>query len=127
LANVAGLLEPGRLRVALVTSSSGLSQDIVEKSFRGAIQKKIPVLGLIENMKGYLCSQCGDVRPLFAGDATGLASRLGMAYLGGIPFDPEWSRLGDEGRLWETAAWHEPVQRAFENLGRTVIAGSEER
>jgi ATP-binding protein involved in chromosome partitioning len=121
LVNLASLLSPERMILTLVTLPSVLSQGIVEKSFLAAQDKKLPIKGLIENMKGFLCPQCRSLQPFFSGDASDLAQRLDTAYLGGIPFDPAWSRLGDEGKLWDYSVWHEPVREAFDQLVKKLF------
>ncbi len=123
LANLASLLEPGRMSIALVTIPSALSQGIVEKSFGAAKDKGLFVRGLIENMKGFLCPGCEAVQPLYSGDASVLARRLGTPYLGGIPFDPAWARLGDEGKLGEFRSWHETIKKAFLELAENLLQG----
>jgi ATP-binding protein involved in chromosome partitioning len=45
------------------------------------------VLGLVENMSGYACEECGTVGPLFDGDAgEDLSREFGVPLLGKIPF-----------------------------------------
>ena len=46
----------------------------------------VPVLGLIENMAGYVCPHCGELSdPFGSGGAEAEAGRLGIAFLGRVP------------------------------------------
>ncbi len=48
----------------------------------------IPVLGLVENMAGYVCPHCGETSDPFGhGGAEAEAARLGIAFLGRVPLD----------------------------------------
>jgi Mrp family chromosome partitioning ATPase len=58
----------------------------------------LPVLGIIENMSGFMCPHCGEVIDVFSkGGGTRAAEELGVPFLGSIPMDPEVSMLGDSG------------------------------
>ena len=85
--------------VVIVTLPSQVSQLIVTKSVTVAKEiVKAPVLGLVENMAAHLCARCGAETPLFAGeDSARMAQRLGIPFLGRVPFDPLLSRCADEG------------------------------
>ena len=48
----------------------------------------IPILGLVENMAGYVCPHCGEVSdPFGRGGAEKEAERLGIPFLGRVPLD----------------------------------------
>ncbi len=49
---------------------------------------KVPIIGLVENMAGYLCPHCGDVsEPFGHGGAQAAAATLNIPFLGRIPLD----------------------------------------
>ncbi len=51
-------------------------------------QAKVPIIGMVENMAGYVCPHCGDVSdPFGAGGAEAAATQLGLAFLGRVPLD----------------------------------------
>ncbi len=85
--------------VIIVTLPSEVSQLIVAKSVTVAKEiLKAPVLGVIENMAAHLCSRCGAEETLFPGpDSMQMAERMGVPFLGRVPFDPLLSRCADEG------------------------------
>ena len=48
----------------------------------------VPIIGLVENMAGYVCPSCGEVSdPFGRGGAEAAAAALGIAFLGRIPLD----------------------------------------
>jgi ATP-binding protein involved in chromosome partitioning len=48
----------------------------------------VPVIGIVENMSGYACGRCGDVGPLFPGDAGArLAAAHDLPLLARVPFN----------------------------------------
>jgi ATP-binding protein involved in chromosome partitioning len=89
----------------LVTIPSEVSRGVVSRAV--AAMRKTPnrILGVVENMAGYYCEGCDEVRPLFdrtAGAETpGVhGSRgvdLGIPSLGAVPFDPELAAACDRG------------------------------
>jgi ATP-binding protein involved in chromosome partitioning len=49
-------------------------------------QVNVPIIGLVENMAGYVCPHCGELSDPFGnGGAQAEANRAGMAFLGRIP------------------------------------------
>ena len=62
-------------------------------------QVKVPVLGVIENMSHYVCSQCHHEDAIFdRGSVKKFCADLGVAYLGDVPLDPRLRELSDSGR-----------------------------
>lgn len=58
----------------------------------------VPILGLVENMSGYVCPHCGGVSdPFGQGGAEAEAARLGIPFLGRVPLDIAIRRASDAG------------------------------
>lgn len=73
--------------VVAVTIPSEEATRSVRRAMRGATESGIPVLGVVENMSGYRCAECGDTRPLFGGDGgERLATEFGVPLLGRVAF-----------------------------------------
>lgn len=83
-----------RTAFVLVTLPSDLARGVVSRSAAALARTANPVLGLIENMKGYYCSDCASTKPLFPdrGDV-----EVDLPLLGSVPFDPELAELCDRG------------------------------
>ena len=69
----------------LVTIPSEVSYGVVQRSLAALRKANANILGWIENMSGYYCEGCGEVRPLFPNNGAG---RFDIPCLGKIPFDP---------------------------------------
>ena len=82
-------------------------------------QAKVPVLGLVENMAGYMCPNCGEVSdPFGAGGAEAAAHELGHPFLGRIPLAMEIRVASDKGE--PPAAQDTPQGRAFRDIAARV-------
>lgn len=56
------------------------------------------VLGIVENMGGYVCPHCGESVDVFGrGGGESLAEETGVPFLGTIPLDPAVREAGDQG------------------------------
>jgi Mrp family chromosome partitioning ATPase len=90
----------------LVTIPSEVSRGVVARSVAALSRTENPVLGYVENMSGYLCPDCGSVKPLFPEVKDGIS--LALSCLGRVPFDPALAFACDRGvsfiDLPETAA-----------------------
>ena len=58
----------------------------------------VPIIGLVENMAGYICPHCGEVSdPFGRGGAEAAADALGIEFLGRIPLDMAIRSASDAG------------------------------
>ena len=82
----------------MVTTPQEVSVIDVEKALSMWTRVEVPVLGLVENMSGFVCPSCGHHEEIFLrGGGRKLAERAGLKFLGEIPLEPSISRAGDEG------------------------------
>jgi ATP-binding protein involved in chromosome partitioning len=82
----------------MVTTPQEVSVIDVEKALAMWQRVEVPVLGLIENMSGYICPSCGHHEEIFLrGGGRKLAERSKITFLGEIPLQPAVSRGGDAG------------------------------
>jgi hypothetical protein len=59
----------------------------------------VPILGIIENMSGFVCPGCGKEIEIFKkGGGEKAASDLGVPYLGNIILDPAMVQAMDSGQ-----------------------------
>ena len=97
LSTVAGLA-PSLSGTVVVTIPAEVAHLVVKKSITVAKTTAAPVLGLVENMAGYVCAKCGALGELFQGSqGESLAAEFAIAFLGRIPFDPRLAAAGDRG------------------------------
>ena len=51
-------------------------------------QSTVPIIGLVENMAGYICPHCGEMSdPFGQGGAEAAAQSMGFAFMGRVPLD----------------------------------------
>ena len=82
-------------------------------------QAEIPVIGIVENMAGYVCPHCGELSdPFGAGGAEVAATGMGEAFLGRIPLSKIIREASDAGR--PPAADDSEQGRAFAAIASQV-------
>jgi len=80
----------------------------------------VPVIGIIENMAGYVCPHCGEESdPFGSGGAEASATRLGVPFLGRLPLSASLREASDAGR--PPAAEDGPAGDAFAALARALL------
>lgn len=90
---------PALAGAVLVTTPQAISISDVRKEINFCAKTRVPVIGVVENMSGYVCPCCGVVTNLFSkGGGEVMAREFGVGFLGGVPVDPLWGRLVEEGR-----------------------------
>jgi MinD superfamily P-loop ATPase len=59
---------------------------------------QVPVIGIIENMSGFVCPYCGKEVNIFKyGGGEKAALELGVPFLGRVPLDPQMVEAADSG------------------------------
>lgn len=82
----------------VVTTPQGVAVDDVRRSLSFVGQVGNRVFGVVENMSGFACPDCGSVHNIFnSGGGEELAKEAGVRFLGRIPLDPDMAHAGDEG------------------------------
>jgi ATP-binding protein involved in chromosome partitioning len=99
-----------RLAFVMVTVPSDVSRGVVARALAALAETPAALLGYVENMAGYLCRDCGEVRPLFPQPTVALDAPC----LGRIPFDPALAELCDRG--WPEGSAVEEDSEAFRQI-----------
>jgi ATP-binding protein involved in chromosome partitioning len=82
----------------LVTTPQAIATFDVRKSVDFCNKLQLPVLGIIENMSGFVCPHCGKETPIFSsGGGKKLAEEINAPFLGSIPIDPRFVSCSDNG------------------------------
>lgn len=81
----------------------------------------IPILGMVENMSGFICESCGKRYDIFgSGGARQKAESLNVPFLGEVPLNMQIRVAGDAGRM--TANFDNPiVGPALEKIAATLV------
>ncbi len=86
----------------------------------------VPVIGIIENMAGYVCPHCGEESdPFGSGGAEASAKRLEIPFLGRLPLSASLREASDAGR--PPAAEDGPAAEAFAVLARALLDALEKK
>ena len=110
-------------KAVIVTTPQGVAIDDVRRSVTFCDQVGNEVLGIIENMSGYVCPKCGHEEAIFStGGGEELAKELNVKFLGRIPLDPEVARSGDEGYSILKTGDHTPTGEAVNRIVKQVLA-----
>lgn len=107
--------------VIIVTIPSEVSQVVVKKAVTFARQLDIPVIGIIENMSGFVCPKCGTKTDIFkVGGGQKISEDLSVPFLGSIPIDPEICRDSDNGMPFITEHTGSPATKAFMEIVKKI-------
>jgi len=83
----------------VVTTPQEVALLDARRAINFARKLKIPTIGVVENMSGFVCPHCGKTIDLFgSGGGEREATRQGVAFFGAIPIDPAAREAGDSGR-----------------------------
>jgi len=91
-------LIPNVSGIIIVTTPQDVAILDARKSVLFAREIKIPVVGVIENMSGFICPNCHAETDIFKkGGGEKAAQELKVPFLGRVPFQPEFVEFGDKG------------------------------
>jgi len=100
--------------VVVVTMPSELSSTIVKKAITFARRLNMPIIGVVENMSGFICPHCGTKTDIFpAGGGRKMAEEAGVTFLGRIPIDPQVGLGADKGSPFVIAHPDSVAAKAF--------------
>jgi len=105
----------------IVTTPQKVAAADVRKSINFCKELGVKVLGVIENMSGFVCPKCGEVTPILrANGGRVMADEMGVPFLGSIPIDPLVAESGDEGKAFVESAASSPAAGAFREIVREL-------
>jgi len=82
---------------------------------------KTPIVGIVENMSGFVCPCCNTVTPIFGeGGGRRTAEQHGVPFLGEIPIEPLVREGGDTGQPIVAAHPDSVTAKAFDQLAEAV-------
>ncbi len=109
-------------KAVVVTTPQEVALSDVRKSINFCKKVNTDIVGMVENMSGYVCPHCGETADLFGtggGEAT--ANQFNINFLGKIPFDPKIVKAGDTGKSYQDANADAPAAIAFGQVVEKVI------
>jgi len=106
----------------IVTTPQDLALLDSRKAVNFAEILKVPVIGIVENMSGFVCPHCGKEINIFKyGGGERAAEELGVPFLGRVPLDPKMVEAADSGTPFVLQK-ESKVSKAFEEIVENVRA-----
>jgi ATP-binding protein involved in chromosome partitioning len=107
--------------IIIVTMPSEVSGDVVKKAVSFSREMKVPIIGIIENMSGFICPKCGAEINIFGmGEGERIAEELDVPFLGKIPIDPKICEEADKGINLVVGHTNSPTAKAFMDIVKKV-------
>jgi Mrp family chromosome partitioning ATPase len=101
----------------VVTTPQELAIADVRRCITFCQKADLPVAGVLENMSGYVCPQCGVHTDLFGtGGGERLSQEMSVPFLGRIPIDPRIVGCGDAGSCLLEAHPESPAAQSYFSL-----------
>lgn len=106
----------------IVTTPQEISLADVRKSINFCRSVDLPILGLVENMSGFICPDCGGKTDLFgSGGGERTAEEMGIPFLGKIPIEAGMVVSGDRGNPYLVEETSTPAATAFQEIVSKVV------
>lgn len=115
------LKESGIDGAVMVTTPQEVALLDVRKEIDFCRKAGIKVLGLVENMSGFVCPNCTHKSQIFratTGGGAALAKEMGIPFLGEVPLDPRIGRSCDYGESFFEAFPDSPACTALKGVVR---------
>ncbi|GAC74992.1 predicted ATPase [Moesziomyces antarcticus T-34] len=116
LSIVSYLKDSGITGAILLTTPQEVSLQDVRKEISFCRKMNVPILGVVENMAGFVCPSCTGYSEIFypsTGGAKALCDELGLRFLGSIPLDPRIGKSCDLGVSFTDEYPDSPATKAY--------------
>jgi len=101
----------------IVTTPQEVALSDVRKCITFCRNLNLPVLGVLENMSGFVCPRCGERTDVFkSGGGEIMANEMHVRFLGRIPIDPQIVEACDSGRPFVYHYKQSQTAKAFEKI-----------
>lgn len=108
-------------KAIIVTTPQEVALADIRKSINFCKTVKMGIFGLIENMSGFTCPNCGEKIDLFGtGGGERTADAMGVTFLGKIPFDLNVVSCGDTGVSFQEKYKDSQVTKAFADIAEKM-------
>jgi len=106
----------------IVTTPQEVALSDVRKCITFCRNLKLPVLGVLENMSGFVCPKCGENIDIFkSGGGQKMAEQMNVPFLGRIPIDPQIVQACDSGRPFVYHYNQTETAKAFEKMLNPIL------
>jgi len=103
----------------VVTTPQEVALSDVRKEINFCNKIGLPILGVIENMSGFVCPKCKNTTQIFppsTGGAEKMAKDYDIPFLGRLPLDPQLARVCDNGKSYIQEFPDSPGVLALNNI-----------
>jgi Mrp family chromosome partitioning ATPase len=105
----------------VVTTPQDLSLLDSKKAVNFSKKLDLPIIGIIENMSGFICPHCGEKTEIFkSGGGKKAAEELEANFLGQIPLDQRIVQTGDEGNPFVKSYPDSEAAKSFSKIVENV-------
>ena len=107
----------------IVATPQALALADVRRSISFCRKLTLRVIGVIENMSGFICPKCGELTDLFGtgGGGEKMSSEMGVPFLGRIPLDPQLVQACDSGEPYLANFENTLTAQAFKEAFQLII------
>jgi ATP-binding protein involved in chromosome partitioning len=107
----------------IVTTPQQMATIDVEKCITFCRQLNLPIAGIIENMSGFVCPDCGKTVDIFSsGGGMKLSEKFGVPFLGKIPLEPDIVKSGEEEKPYVYAYPKSSTALKFDEIVEKIVA-----
>ncbi len=101
----------------IVTTPQKVAAVDVRKSISFCRRLEVPVLGIVENMSGFVCPKCGELTQILPeGGGRQIATDMNVTFLGAIPMDPGIAQSGDSGKVFIYHSSETPTGKILQSI-----------
>ena len=112
----------------IVTTPQDVAVLDSRKSVTFANQMKLSIIGLVENMSGFVCPHCNELTEIFgSGGGEKAAESLSIPFLGRVPLEPGVAVSGDSGMPIVVSEPDSRSAAAFNAIADRIITMVEKR
>ncbi|PIK54046.1 putative cytosolic Fe-S cluster assembly factor NUBP2-like [Apostichopus japonicus] len=105
----------------LVTTPQAVAVGDVRRELTFCRKTKLPVLGVVENMSGFVCPHCAECSNVFSkGGGEALAREFNIPFLGCVPLDPQLSQCLENGQSFVEAFSSSPSAQILNKIAETL-------
>ncbi|KAM9222621.1 LOW QUALITY PROTEIN: cytosolic Fe-S cluster assembly factor NUBP1 [Leptosomus discolor] len=103
----------------IITTPQEVSLQDVRKEINFCHKVKLPIIGVVENMSGFVCPKCKNESQIFpptTGGAEKMCQNLNVSLLGKVPLDPQIGKSCDKGQSFLSEAPESPATSSYRNI-----------
>jgi len=109
------------VKALVVTTPQKVALADVRKSLNFCRTVEMEVVGIVENMSGFVCPECNTTVDIFkTGGGEELSREFDLPFLGAVPMDPKVVIAGDDGVPYLSSDAKSPATEAFAKIVDSV-------